>query len=112
MTGPEAWGVAPGYHDIDGRWVQANPETVFRVLSAMGAEGHPTAPGTMVIRAGQAPSLDCLSEIVTEDGAVLTAQTTLPPDLPIGYHRLRRAGDGSETRLIVSPGRCHLPAHL
>jgi 4-alpha-glucanotransferase len=112
MTGPEAWGVAPGYHDIEGRWVQANSETVSRVLSAMGAEGHPSPGGAVVIRAGQAPSLDCPAEIVTEDGAVMSAQTALPPDLPIGYHTLRRVGDGSETRLIVSPGRCHLPADL
>ena len=112
MTGPEAWGVAPGYHDIDGRWVQANPETVSRVLSAMGAEGHPSPPCTVVIRAGQAPSLDCAAEIVTEDGALVTVQSVLPPDLPIGYHTLRRVGDGSEARLIVSPGRCHLPAGL
>jgi 4-alpha-glucanotransferase len=112
MRDPEAWGVAPGYHNIEGRWVQANPETVSRVLSAMGAESNPSPPGTLVIRAGQTPSLDCSAEIVTEDGAVLTVETALPPDLPIGYHTLRRVGDGAETRLIVSPGRCHLPADL
>ena len=36
----------------------------------------------------------------------------LPPDLPLGYHLLAPLDGGTTTRLIVSPGRCHLPPAL
>src|SRR3712207_5304565 len=34
------------------------------------------------------------------------------PAPPLGYHRLFREDDGHGVRLIVSPGRCHLPPDL
>ena len=34
------------------------------------------------------------------------------PALPLGYHDLRRDGGTGTTRLIVSPGRCHLSDDL
>jgi 4-alpha-glucanotransferase len=102
-----AWGVSPGYHDLDGRWVAARPETVSRVLAAMGADGpQPPPPGALVIRTGETAALSGPAEVVTEDGGVLPAPGALPPDLPAGYHTLRSLDDGSSTRLIVSPGRC------
>ncbi|HEY4028581.1 MAG TPA: 4-alpha-glucanotransferase [Candidatus Dormibacteraeota bacterium] len=104
-----AWGVAPGYHDIGGRWVAAEPESVGMVLAAMGAGDAQDPPGApvLVVHAGEATPLDGPAEVVTEDGAVLTAGGALPADLPLGYHTLRDLGAGSEIRLIVSPGRCH-----
>lgn len=36
----------------------------------------------------------------------------LDVDLPRGYHRLTLEGAEGETRLIVTPGRCHVPAGL
>ena len=112
MSMAEAWGVAPGYNDISGRWVPAEPEAVCQVLDAMGAEGAPPPPPVLVIHAGQTLPFAGTTEVVTEDGAVLEANASLPPDLPLGYHTMRRLDDGSESRLIVSPGRCHLPADL
>jgi 4-alpha-glucanotransferase len=111
MTMAEAWGVAPGYYDIEGRWVPAEPETVCRVLDVMGAEGVPPAPQVLFVHAGQTLPLAGTSEVVTEDGAVLRTEA-LPPDLPPGYHTLRQLDDGTEARLIVSPGCCYLPAEL
>ena len=35
-----------------------------------------------------------------------------PPTCPIGYHDLHPLDGGPTTRLIVSPGRCHLPDDL
>ena len=32
-----------------------------------------------------------------------------PPDLPVGYHELHPLDGGPVTRLMVTPGRCHLP---
>jgi 4-alpha-glucanotransferase len=46
------------------------------------------------------------AELRLEDGTALGPVRTLPPDLPLGYHRL------DEEELVVTPGRCHLPAGL
>jgi len=42
----EAWGVEPGYVDVDGFWREAPPASVDAVLRAMGAtaDGPPPAP--------------------------------------------------------------------
>ena len=37
------------------------------------------------------------------------SSTRLPPDLPVGYHRLVRRDGAHVTRLIVSPRTCFLP---
>jgi 4-alpha-glucanotransferase len=113
MARAAAWGVAPGYHDIDGRWVAADQETVASVLDAMHADGQePPAATARVVRAGEALSLPEGSEVATEDGCVLPAAEAMAGGLPAGYHTLRQPGSGAESRLIVSPGRCHLPLDL
>ncbi|MDQ1488467.1 MAG: 4-alpha-glucanotransferase [Actinomycetota bacterium] len=97
-------------------------------------DGGPAPPGTsahddpvVAFRPGRAPAEVTAGgpwELHTEDGATiplgsgsvdsgsLGSGAVLPPDLPLGYHRLRRVGDGWERLLIVSPGRCHLPPDL
>ena len=112
MTMAEAWGVAPGHHDIDGRWVAAEPQTVCRVLDAMGADGAPPPPPVLVVHAGQTLPFSGIAEVITEDGATIRLDGSSPLDLPYGYHTLHRLDGGSEARLIVSPHRCHLPAGL
>src|SRR5581483_12268989 len=47
-----------------------------------------------------------------EDGTALTVRERLPPDLPLGYHRLQPLDGGEPTRLIVAPERCFLPPAL
>ena len=136
------WGIASGYHDMAGRWVDVPAETLAAVRAAMGAPVDPedtgdlgppgTAPGddpVVSFRPGQAPAGVTAGgpwELHTEDGAVLAVESDgeLPPDLPLGYHRLRHGDRGSgvspegdrgssgERLLIVSPGRCHLPPDL
>ncbi len=108
----ESWGVVPGYHDVAGRWVPAPPESVSRVLAAMGADELPAPAPVMFIRPGQTTAVAGPAEVVIEDGGLLRVRDTLPPDLPAGYHTLRSLQDGAETRLIVSPGRCYFPADL
>ena len=108
-----AWGVAPGYHDIGGNWVAADPETVDRILVAMRADApEPPPAAAEVVRADQPLTLPEASEVVTEDGAVLPAAGAMASGLPPGYHTLRRQDTGAETRLIASPGQCHLPPDL
>lgn len=136
------WGIANGYHDVAGRWIDVPAETLAAVRATMGAppdpehSGDPGPPGTspgddpvVSFRPGQAPAGVAAGgpwELHTEDGAILTVESDgdLPPDLPLGYHRLRHVARGSgvspggdrgssaERLLIVSPGRCHLPPDL
>jgi 4-alpha-glucanotransferase len=110
---PGAWGIAPGYNDIAGRWVPAEPDGVSGALAAMGADGaEPPGPGALVVREGDTRPVGGPAEVVTEDGAVLAISGTLPADLPAGYHSLHHLDLGTETPLIVSPGTCRLPPDL
>jgi 4-alpha-glucanotransferase len=111
---PAAWGVVTGFRDATGGWRTAAPETVEAVLEALGAgTGAPPSEGApMVVRAGRRPRLAEPATVLLEDGTDLgVARGRLPAGLPCGYHRLVR-DDGSSTRLIVSPGRCHLSPGL
>ena len=113
MGGPkaEAWGIAPGYHDISGQWRRPQPATEAALLTAMGAsaEEPETRAGALVVRSGDQRKVP-EPELVTEDGARLRLQGHLPAELPLGYHLLR--GERHERRLVVNPGECCLPDGL
>ncbi|MCK6526891.1 4-alpha-glucanotransferase [Myxococcota bacterium] len=114
---PERWGIARGYHDIAGRWHETPRATAEAFLSVMGADGG-SPPGlgdenpVWVVRRGERVRAEGPFELRTEDGAVLRGEGDLPPDLPLGYHDIHRPALGRTVRLIVSPGRCHLPEDL
>ena len=106
-----AWGVAPGYHEIGGRWVPADPRAMAAALAAMGAETDRPPPSPVLVASpGRMPRLEGPVEVLTEDGAELQGRDGLPGGLAPGYHTLRHGG--AELRLILSPGRCHLPPDL
>jgi 4-alpha-glucanotransferase len=109
LPNPEAWGIAPGYHDISGEWRQPSAEARATLLRAMRARGErpPARGSTLVVRAGDLAAVP-EKELVTEDGALIRLRGTLPEGLPLGYHVLR--GRRGERRLVVSPGSAHLPA--
>src|SRR5262245_3463660 len=67
-------------------------------------------PNVLVTRHGETRDVGP-AEIVIEDGTSLAIDRSLPPDLPLGYHRLTRRG-APPVRLIVAPATCHLPASL
>ncbi len=107
---PEAWGVVAGYEDTAGRWRQPSPEAVAAVLAALGAvEGGPPKGGPWFVAAGEAAPLAQPATVVLEDGTELRAEGSLPPDLPLGYHRVADERTGATTSLVVTPRRCRPP---
>ena len=109
-----AWGIDEGYWSATGQWVEVPRAALDAVARAMGAAGDAPPPGPpwWTVRAGQHEFLHSPCELVLEDGTTVQAADALPPDVPPGYHRLRPLDGGPETRLVVTPGRCHLPPDL
>lgn len=114
-TAPEQWGVDTGYHDVTGAWRQPPASTIDAILESMGASGSSGPPewtGRIVAAGDTAPLPSGRWRLELEDGGELAVETELPPDLPLGYHRLAGApaGEKAEVRaLIVAPARCHPP---
>jgi 4-alpha-glucanotransferase len=112
----DRWGVTDGYEDASGEWCATTPESRAAVLAAMGVapsdEETEAEPSIRVIRPGASTAIDEPAELRLEDGAVLRVVDAIPSDIPLGYHELRSLDGARSTRLIVSPGRCHLPADL
>jgi 4-alpha-glucanotransferase len=102
---------------IDASWIDALDEehevaraTIERLREVIGkppADLEQRAP--VVARPGQ--TLDTgPGDVLCEDGRQRRIDGTLPADFPLGYHWLQSA-EGRRRRLIVSPGRCWLPAN-
>ena len=105
-----AWGIEDGYWDISGHRHDASSDTIASILSAMGAEGDgPPEPAAWIVHPGETHALPAPGVLETEDGGSLPVSERLPADLPLGYHVLR-LDDRAPHDLIVSPGRCWLPA--
>lgn len=104
----DRWGIDERYIDAVGveRRVDAS---VVETLRGVIGEAPAKAPVLVRRPGGALPGGAAVVEL--EDGGELAVQGRLPEDTPLGYHRLRH-GCGTEVRLIVSPGRCHLPADL
>ena len=98
------WGITDGYHDIFGTWHATSDETRAALRAAMGTPGD--APPLWFVHPGEEHELQeqCLLDL--EDGTSRGAIDRLPPDLPLGYHRLRPLGGGVLTELICAPTRC------
>jgi len=110
--GAAEWGVQDRWQDALGAWHDVSPASVALVLAAMGVdgEGAPPAGGPLFVRPGRRVAVDGPAELMTEDGEVFGVDGALPADLPLGYHVLTRLDDGRRTDVVVSPGRCPLPA--
>lgn len=114
---PDAWGIIPAFEDADGQWHEVPAATRDALVEAMGgdprADGPPaTDDRVLVVRRAAPHALDRPGEVVLEDGTRRPPSRAVPPDLPLGYHQLFLTGQDAPTRLIVSPGRCHLPDDL
>ncbi|HJV08185.1 MAG TPA: 4-alpha-glucanotransferase [Acidimicrobiales bacterium] len=110
--GVAEWGVQQRWQDAQGKWHEVSPETVAAMLAAMGTDGDggPPAGPTLFVRPGRPTAVDGPADLTTEAGDVIPVDGELPADLPFGYHTLVSADDGRRTDVVVSPGRCPLPA--
>ena len=124
MATPEddhGWGIAPGYHDVWGAWKTPSPEAAAALRRAMGAQtddpAEPAPSGTplRIVRPGEAASAGTTgpSTVFLEDGTQVPLHAgVIPPDLPLGYHRLVDSNTGYETALIVVPPSVYRPDRL
>jgi 4-alpha-glucanotransferase len=113
----DPWGIDDGYFDVGGTWHATTPETRTALRAAMHREADPEVPPDpgdplWVVRAGAAEPLLGPCELRLEDGNTRRADGALPTDVPIGYHELHPLDGGPVTRLVITPGRCHLPPDL
>ncbi|HJU05964.1 MAG TPA: 4-alpha-glucanotransferase [Nitrospiraceae bacterium] len=113
----DAWGIDETYEDAGGNVQRISPERRDAIRDAMGTPPA-AAPSlfqksVLVLRQGETLSLPKPAQLTLEDGTAMRLRDTLPADLPLGYHQLTALdGPSGNVRLIVSPGRCHLPSDL
>jgi 4-alpha-glucanotransferase len=112
MTRNASREILTSFKDALGNLREAPAETVAAIESAMGTPPPNVETAVMVARQGEQRELSGRAEIELEDGMVLGADDRLAADLPLGYHTLRFTGTDQVTRLIVTPGICHLPKKL
>jgi 4-alpha-glucanotransferase len=113
---PDAWGIVTAYEDAFGTWTEVPDTTRDALVTAMGGApgdaGPPDVDAVLVVRAGTTHDVPGATTLTLEDGGRREVAGTLPDDLPLGYHDLAVDGRSEPLRVIVSPGRCHLPADL
>ncbi|MGI8794876.1 MAG: 4-alpha-glucanotransferase [Acidimicrobiales bacterium] len=107
-----AWGVDRGYRDAEDGWRVPPAVTIDAVGEAMDADDAdpPSVDDLWIVRAGDSVQVGGSGEIHTEDDRRLPVDG-VASNLPLGYHWLVLE-DGRRIRLIVSPGRCHLPGSM
>lgn len=112
----DAWGIDPVYQDAAGHEQRVSRESVNVIQSAIGPP--PQIPRSLfdepvkVLRQGTSMVLPRRAELRLEDGTTLEVGDRLPTNLPIGYHDLTPMGGSTVTKLIVTPGQCHLSTGL
>jgi 4-alpha-glucanotransferase len=110
----DGWGVDDGWSDTGDQWHAAPHATIRAIAAAMGRTDAAEPPGrpVWVVRPGATATAPPGWGLVLEDGTDLGVTGALPPDLPLGLHHLVDPDGRSGATVLVSPGRCHLPAGL
>jgi len=100
----DEWGIADGYHDVNGQWHATNTDVRQHLRSLMG---EPTAGDPMwFVERGAGHRLMSRCHLTLDDGVDLGEFDALPTDLPVGYHRLQPLDGGPITTLVVAPAAC------
>ncbi|BCA55603.1 4-alpha-glucanotransferase [Nitrospira sp. KM1] len=113
----DQWGIDGKYVDAGGEIRTVSSQAIDRIRQTMGKPPDPEAffydAPVRVVRQGMRITLPEPADLRLEDGSVVVVTDHLPDTVPIGYHDLIAAsGHHSPVRLIVTPGRCHLPVGL
>jgi 4-alpha-glucanotransferase len=108
-SGRDAFGIADGWWDTDGRWNEADPASRAALRRAMGGDEHPdgppTGPSLWFVRPGDDRSVWSPGVLELDDGTRVEIADALPHDLPLGAHTLRSEG-GHVTHVFSVPHRC------
>jgi 4-alpha-glucanotransferase len=111
--GADGWGIDHGYHATNGDWHGTPDATRDAIRAAMGGSpdepNAPEGPPVWTVPVGWSEDLVRPCHLVLEDGAEVGLVQGLPPDLPIGRHRLVPVDGGPTTLLLVRPRTCHRP---
>lgn len=98
-----------GYVDVHGTWHATDPQVRAALEAAARGAGpvptEPVPPPLWFVRPGERHTMHRPATITLEDGTELDDVADLPPDLPIGYHRLDPDDGGPTTHLFVAPRR-------
>ncbi|MCW5800515.1 MAG: 4-alpha-glucanotransferase [Nitrospira sp.] len=113
----DAWGIQAEYEDAAGNMRMVSKQALTRIRATMGDSPSPALSWhdeqVKVLRQNELFTLPADAVFMFEDGSTAEAENQLPRPLPIGYHRLMPASNPeSFVRVIVTPGRCHLPENL
>lgn len=112
-----AHGVVIEYENQLHEPITVEPAAIRRVLAALGVDESsvdpPPAvlPPTVVVTAGRPPTLPEREVTVElEDGRTVATTVSALGELPLGWHRLRAAGESAT--LVVAPQRVPLPPRM
>ncbi|MDO8389961.1 MAG: 4-alpha-glucanotransferase [Actinomycetota bacterium] len=103
----DEWGIAHGYHDVNGQWHDTPPVTRDQ-LRALLADA-PAADPLWFVDEGSSHAMWGRCRLTLEDGSDRGEVDHLPGDVPIGYHVLTPLDGGPATKLVVAPRRCPAP---
>jgi len=112
----DAWDIDTVYQDAAGKEQRVSRESIEAIRSAIGRP--PKAPQSLfdepvkIVRQGDPLAVPGSAELRLEDGAAMEVRDHLPNNVPVGYHEIAPIGGSASTKLIVTPGRCHLPSGL
>ena len=102
----DEWGIAHGYHDVDGNWHDTPPATHAHLQAAMDRPVR--ADPLWFVDEGSEHQLLVRCRLTLEDGSEWGEVDVLPRDLPIGYHRLAPV-DGGPRSLTPKASTPRLP---
>lgn len=112
MEERDHWGIADGWWSTDGTWTGTDPRVRDELRGVLGADEHPDRPPNAhvwFVHPGDDHRLRGPCLLTLEDSTEIGEVVALPPDLPLGAHRLHPLDGGTVTDLFVVPGRAPMP---